>query len=255
MSSSLQPVNPLPQNHRILKNGDVSREEDGGGETKSSTSGSVIDFDGLSRPTTGTRARLCESPEEGARRLAKIRDAVRTILECIGEDPDRPGLVNTPERYAKAMMLLTAGYGQNVWDVVNNAIFPESHNEMVIVRDIDIFSVCEHHLLPFAGKIHIGYVPCEAVIGLSKLPRLAQLFSRRLQIQERLTKDVANAVMEVLQPQGVAVVMEANHLCMAMRGVEKSTASTVTSCMLGCFETSEKMRNEFLALARVVGKS
>lgn len=162
---------------------------------------------------------------------------MRTILECVGEDPDRPGLVNTPERYAKAMMLLTAGYGQNVRDVVNKAIFPESHNEMVIVRDIDIFSMCEHHLLPFAGKIHIGYVPYQAVIGISKLSRLAQLFSRRLQIQERLTKDVANCIMEVLQPQGVAVVIEANHLCMAMRGVEKSTASTITSCMLGCFET------------------
>lgn len=180
---------------------------------------------------------------------------MRTILECVGEDPDRPGLVNTPERYAKAMMLLTAGYGQNVRDVVNKAIFPESHNEMVIVRDIDIFSMCEHHLLPFAGKIHIGYVPYQAVIGISKLSRLAQLFSRRLQIQERLTKDVANCIMEVLQPQGVAVVIEANHLCMAMRGVEKSTASTITSCMLGCFETNERTRNEFLALAGVVGKS
>lgn len=181
-------------------------------------------------------------------RLSKIRDAVKTILECVGEDPDRMGLIATPERYAKALMFLTRGYQQNVWDIVNNAIFHEGHNEMVVVKDIDIFSTCEHHMLPFMGKMHIAYVPCHSVIGLSKLPRIAEMFSRRLQIQERLTKEVANAVMEVLKPQGVAVVMESSHLCMVVRGVEKSMATSITSCVLGCFETNTKTRNEFLSL-------
>jgi GTP cyclohydrolase I len=197
---------------------------------------------------TGTRARLKESAEQGAERLSKMRDAVRTILECVGEDPDRSGLLDTPERYAKALMFLTKGYEQNVRDIVNNAIFHEDHNEMVVVKDIDISSMCEHHMLPFMGKMHIGYVPYHSVIGISKLPRIAEVFSRRLQIQERLTKEVANAIMEVLKPRGVAVVMESSHLCMVMRGVEKSATATITSCVLGCFETDEKTRNEFLSL-------
>ena len=184
-----------------------------------------------------------------------MRDAVRTILECVGENPDRSGLLDTPERYAKAMMFFTKGYGQNVRDIVNNAIFHEDHNEMVIVKDIEIFSMCEHHMLPFMGKMHIGYVPYHSVIGISKLPRIAEMFSRRLQIQERLTKEVANALMEVLKPQGVAVVMESSHLCMVVRGVEKSRAATITSCMLGCFETKEKTRNEFLGLVDINRRS
>ncbi|KAK3296585.1 uncharacterized protein B0H64DRAFT_423067 [Chaetomium fimeti] len=211
----------------------------------------MMDSDGLSRPGIGTRARLEESSEEAAKRLDKLRDAVRTMLECVGEDPDRLGVLNTPERYAKAMMFLTKGYGQNVQDIVNNAIFHENHHEMVVVKDIEIFSICEHHMLPFIGKMHIGYIPYHSVIGISKLARIAELFSRRLQIQERLTKEVANTVMEVLQPQGVAVVMESSHLCMVMRGVGKSTATTLTSCMLGCFEANEKTRNEFLNLVGI----
>ena len=174
-------------------------------------------------------------------------DAVRTILECVGEDPARPGLLDTPERYAKALLFFTKGYGENLRDIVNNAIFHEDHNEMVVVKDIEIFSMCEHHMLPFMGKMHIGYIPSNAVIGLSKLARIAEMFSRRLQIQERLTKEVATALMDVLNPQGVAVVMESSHLCMVMRGVGKSTATTITSCMVGCFET-EKTRREFLGL-------
>ncbi|KAK7955109.1 hypothetical protein PG996_015915 [Apiospora saccharicola] len=208
----------------------------------------VIDFDGLSRPTVGTRQRLEESEEDKAKRLEKMRGAVRTILECVGEDPDREGVLATPKRYAEALLYFTKGYQENIKDIVNGAIFHEGHNEMVIVKDIEIFSMCEHHMVPFTGKMHIGYIPNNNVIGISKLPRIAEMFSRRLQVQERLTREVANAIMEVLQPQGVGVVMESSHLCMVMRGVQKTTASTITSCVLGCFENREKTRNEFLSL-------
>lgn len=211
----------------------------------------VIDFDGLSRPSVGTRERLEENEAQKEQRLERMKGAVRTLLECVGEDPDREGLLATPERYAKAMLFFTKGYQQNVRDIVNGAIFQEGHNEMVIVKDIEVFSMCEHHLVPFTGKMHIGYIPANAVIGISKLPRIAEMFARRLQIQERLTKEVANAIMEVLQPQGVAVVMESSHLCMVMRGVEKTSSSTITSCVLGCFERKEKTRNEFLSLIGV----
>ncbi|KAJ2969400.1 hypothetical protein NUW58_g9997 [Xylaria curta] len=220
-----------------------------GTETRSPSP--VIDFDGLSRPSRGTRERLEESTEQAAARFEKLRGAVRTILECVGEDPDREGVLDTPARYAKAMLFFTKGYQQNVKDIVNNAIFHESHNELVIVKNIEIFSLCEHHLVPFTGKMHIGYIPRNNVIGLSKLPRIAEMFSRRLQVQERLTREVANAIMEVLKPQGVHVIMESAHLCMSMRGVEKTGASTVTSCVLGCFEKKEKTRNEFLSLVGV----
>ncbi|RYP92077.1 hypothetical protein DL770_001807 [Monosporascus sp. CRB-9-2] len=213
----------------------------------------VIDFDGLSRPSRGTRERLEESTEQAAMRLEKMRGAVRTILECVGEDPDREGILDTPARYAKAMLFFTKGYQQNVRDIVNDAIFHEGHNEMVVVKDIELFSFCEHHLIPFTGKMHIGYIPNNNVIGISKLPRIAEMFARRLQVQERLTKEVANAIMEVLKPQGVAVVMESSHLCMVMRGVQKTTASTVTSCVLGCFERKEKTRTEFLSLLGLPG--
>ncbi|RYP66856.1 hypothetical protein DL771_007578 [Monosporascus sp. 5C6A] len=222
-----------------------------GTETRSPSP--VIDFDGLSRPSRGTRERLEESTEQAAMRLEKMRGAVRTILECVGEDPDREGILDTPERYAKAMLFFTKGYQQNVRDIVNDAIFHEGHNEMVIVKDIEIFSLCEHHLIPFTGKMHIGYIPNNNVIGISKLPRIAEMFARRLQVQERLTKEVANAIMEVLKPQGVAVVMESSHLCTVMRGVQKTTASTVTSCVLGCFERKEKTRIEFLSLLGLPG--
>jgi GTP cyclohydrolase I len=211
----------------------------------------VIDFDGLSRPSIGTRQRLEESEEERAARLERMKGAVKTLLECVGEDPNREGLLATPERYAKAMLFFTQGYEQNVFDIVNGAIFQEGHNEMVIVKNIEAFALCEHHLVPFTGKIHIGYIPNNAVIGISKLPRIADMFSRRLQIQERLTKEIANAIFDILQPQGVAVVMESSHLCMVMRGVQKTSSTTITSCMLGCFERREKTRNEFLSLINV----
>ena len=207
-----------------------------------------IDFDGLSWPSTGTRARLEQTPEEAQARLDKLAGAVRTIFECIGEDPDREGLRETPQRYAKALMYFTKGYEENVRDLVNGAVFHEDHDELVIVKDIDVFSLCEHHMVPFAGKMHIGYIPNRRVLGLSKLARLAEMFSRRLQVQERLTKQVALAIAEVLQPQGVAVVMESSHLCMVMRGVQKVGSSTTTSCMLGAMRSSAKTREEFLSL-------
>ncbi|KAL6884418.1 GTP cyclohydrolase I [Trichoderma evansii] len=207
------------------------------------SSGPVSGSDGLS---IETRTRRGENQEQAALRLKKMQGAVRTLLECIGEDPSRNGLLDTPLRYAKALLFLTKGYHINVEDIVNNALFHEGHNEMVIVKDVDIFSLCEHHLVPFTGKMHIGYIPSNTVIGLSKLPRIAEIFSRRLQIQERLTKQVAHAVMDILKPQGVAVIMESSHLCMVMRGVEKTNTKTLTSCMLGCFERKSKTRNEFM---------
>ncbi|PHH65650.1 hypothetical protein CDD81_1736 [Ophiocordyceps australis] len=208
----------------------------------------VIDPDGLSRPSLGTRQRREEDAEQASGRLERMRGAVHTLLECIGEDPDREGLRDSPARYAKALLFLTSGYQINVEDIVNNALFHEGHNEMVIVKDIEIHSLCEHHLIPFIGKMHIGYIPSDTVIGISKLPRIAEMYARRLQIQERLTKEVAHAIMEILEPQGVAVVMESSHLCMVMRGVEQTASSTITSCVLGCFERKSKTRNEFLSL-------
>lgn len=215
------------------------------------TNGPLVDFEGLSRPSFGTQERRKETPEGAALRLERMKGAVTTLLECVGEDPNREGLLATPQRYAKAMLDFTKGYQESISDIVNGAIFQEGHNEMVIVKDIDIYSLCEHHLVPFMGKMHIGYIPHNAVIGISKLPRIAEMFARRLQIQERLTKDVANAIFEVLAPQGVAVVMESSHLCTVMRGVQKTGSTTITSCVLGCFERREKTRNEFLSLIGV----
>lgn len=185
-----------------------------------------------------------------------MADAVRTILECLGEDPDRDGLRDTPKRYAKALLWMTKGYEEQLRSallltgVINDAIFDEKHDEMVIVRDIDVFSLCEHHLVPFKGKIHIGYIPNRRVIGLSKLARIAETFARRLSVQERLTRQVALALDAALKPRGVAVVMECEHMCMAMRGVQKPDAATITSCMLGVFRDQAKTREEFLSLIK-----
>ncbi|KAF9495722.1 GTP cyclohydrolase I [Pleurotus eryngii] len=197
-----------------------------------------------------TVMRLNATDAERAIRDQKLHSAVRTILECIGEDPAREGLLRTPERYAKALLWMTKGYEERLADVINDAVFAEDHDEMVLVRDIDISSLCEHHLVPFTGKISIAYIPNQLVLGLSKLARIAETFSRRLQVQERLTKQVALAVQEAIKPRGVAVVMEASHMCMTMRGVQKPGAITTTSCMLGCFRTQQKTREEFLTLIK-----
>lgn len=177
-----------------------------------------------------------------------IAGLVETLLLEIGENPTREGLLKTPARFEKAIRYLTSGYTKNVTDVLNGAIYEEPYDEMVTVRDIELFSLCEHHLLPFYGKCHVAYIPDGKLIGLSKIPRLVDVFARRLQVQERLTSQIATSLQEVLRPQGVAVVIEAFHLCMAMRGVEKQNAHAVTSSMLGVFRKDPRSRAEFMTL-------
>lgn len=177
----------------------------------------------------------------------EIECAVRAILQAIGEDPDRQGLRRTPERVARAYQELTAGYHVDPARLINGAIFDVNYDEMVIVRDIDYYSLCEHHLLPFMGRAHVGYIPNGKVIGLSKIPRVVEMYARRLQIQEQMTQQIAEFLNETLQPQGVAVVVEGVHMCAAMRGVKKPNARMVTSAMLGTFKKSQSTRNEFLS--------
>lgn len=179
---------------------------------------------------------------------SSMTELVEELLAQIGEDPRRPGLSKTPQRFEKAIRYLTSGYAKNIIDVLNGAIYEEPYDEMVTVRDIELFSLCEHHLLPFYGKCHVAYIPEGRLIGLSKIPRLVDVFARRLQVQERLTSQIASSLQEVLKPQGVAVVIEAFHLCMAMRGVEKQNAFAVTSSMLGVFRKDPRSRAEFMNL-------
>ena len=180
-----------------------------------------------------------------------MQDIIRRLLAELGEDPSREGLRDTPKRVEKSLQFLTSGYSADVDSVLNNALFTVNYNEMVIVKDIDFYSLCEHHLLPFFGKCHIAYIPQGRVIGLSKIPRLVDIFARRLQIQERLTSQIADTVLAKVQPMGVAVVMEASHLCMSMRGVEKQNSVAVTSAMLGVFREDARTRSEFLELIRM----
>ena len=181
---------------------------------------------------------------------ATYEELVREMIVRLGEDPEREGLSRTPERVAKAMQFLVKGYKDDPEALLRKALFTVSYDEMVIVKDVEMFSLCEHHMLPFFGKVHVAYIPNGKVIGLSKIPRLVEAFSRRLQIQERLTTQIAEAIQNTIEPQGVGVVIEARHLCMMMRGVEKQHSSAVTSSMLGCFRNEEETRSEFLSLIR-----
>ena len=174
---------------------------------------------------------------------------VRRMLAGLGEDPARDGLLRTPERVEKSMRWLTRGYDLSVQDAIGSAVFDEDHHNMVLVKDIEMYSMCEHHLLPFFGKVHVAYIPNGKIVGLSKLPRVVEVFARRLQVQERLTEQIAQALMDVLRPQGVAVVVEAAHLCMMMRGVEKQHSKTITSAVRGVFRDDARTRDEFLRLA------
>jgi GTP cyclohydrolase I len=179
----------------------------------------------------------------------EMTELVRRQLALLGEDADREGLLRTPERVAKSLSWLTSGYHTDVRDVVGQGVFAEDSDQMVMVRDIEMYSMCEHHMLPFFGKVHVAYVPNGKIIGLSKLPRIVEVFARRLQVQERLTQQIADAVCDVLQPRGVGVVIEASHLCMMMRGVEKQNSSTITSALRGVFRDDARTREEFLRLA------
>jgi GTP cyclohydrolase IA len=177
-------------------------------------------------------------------------ELVRELISRLGEDPSREGLRRTPERVEKALQFLTNGYDQDPEQLLKSALFTVTYDEMVIVKDIEMFSLCEHHMLPFFGKVHVAYIPKGKVIGLSKLPRLVDIFARRLQVQERMTTEIAETLMKIVQPQGVGVVVEARHLCMMMRGVEKQHSATVTSAMFGCFRDEKETREEFLSLIR-----
>jgi GTP cyclohydrolase I len=179
-----------------------------------------------------------------------IEGLVEAMLKELGEDPGREGLLRTPGRVARSMRFLTSGYQQDPIAILNNAVFEESYDEMVLVKDIDIFSLCEHHLLPFVGRCHVAYIPTQKIAGLSKIARLVDIYARRLQVQERMTREIGHCVQDVLKPEGVGVVIEAYHMCMMMRGIEKQNSIAVTSCMLGSFRTDSKVRMEFLDLIR-----
>ena len=197
-----------------------------------------------------THHRVSKVDVSGNGRPGEIRTLVHRLLGLLGEDPGREGLLKTPERVEKALQFMTKGYQEDVEQVLNGALFAIEYDEMVIVKDIDFFSLCEHHLLPFFGRCHVGYLPDKKVVGLSKIPRVVDAFSRRLQVQERLTVQIAEVLQSTLKPHGVAVVMEARHLCMMMRGVEKQNTVAVTSEMLGVFRSQQPTRDEFLRLIR-----
>ena len=179
-----------------------------------------------------------------------MQEHIKAIIQAMGEDPNREGLKKTPERVERAYQFFTKGYAEDPYELIKGATFPEKTNSMVVVKDIELYSLCEHHLLPFIGKCHVGYVPKDRIVGLSKIPRLVEIYARRLQMQERLTDQVAQTLFEILMPRGVAVVVEATHLCMQMRGVEKQGSTMITSCMLGSFRDNMATRTEFMDLIR-----
>jgi GTP cyclohydrolase I len=201
----------------------------------------------VTKPTPSTTEELLLNDEKSAKERL-IAAHVREIIRLVGEDTEREGLRKTPERYEKALKFLTSGYHQNVDHVLNGATFSVNYDQMVVVKDIEFFSLCEHHLLPFFGKAHVAYLPSNQVVGLSKIARLVNMFARRLQIQERMTSQIAKAIEEKIAPQGVGVIIEARHLCMQMRGVEKQHGQAVTSAMLGAFRHNKETRDEFLSL-------
>lgn len=193
-------------------------------------------------------SKTAQKQDEGLSRFS-VQEMYREILSRLGEDPARDGLTSTPERVERSMRFLTKGYEEDPKKILRDSLFEVDYDEMVIVRDIEMFSLCEHHMLPFFGKVHVAYIPNGKVIGLSKIPRLVEVFARRLQVQERMTRQIADTIQEAMEPQGVGVVIEARHLCMMMRGIEKQHSSTVTSAMVGCFREKET-RSEFLSLVR-----
>src|ERR1700724_1181726 len=202
------------------------------------------------RLSTNGQEPMKSTTEPNTLTSATYEELVREMIVRLGEDPDREGLSRTPARVHKAMQFLVKGYKDDPEALLNKALFTVNYDEMVIVKDIEMFSLCEHHMLPFFGKVHVAYIPSGKVIGLSKIPRLIDIFSRRLQIQERLTTQIAETIQKVIQPQGVGVVIEARHLCIMMRGVEKQHSAAVTSSMLGCFRDEQETRTEFLSLIR-----
>jgi GTP cyclohydrolase I len=197
-----------------------------------------------------TRAMWTQDLDAAPERNPEFEGIVHRMLELIGENPEREGLLKTPERVANSLTWLTRGYDVDVAEVVGDAVFEEEHSSMVMVRDVELYSLCEHHLLPFFGRAHIAYIPNGRIVGLSKLPRIVEVFARRLQVQERLTEQIAQAIEEVLAPRGVGVVIEAFHLCMMMRGVQKQNSQTVTSAVRGTFRSDPRTREEFLSLAQ-----
>jgi GTP cyclohydrolase I len=205
-------------------------------------------------PPAAAAGGLCFAREDPMSDTTAMEEAVRTLLEGVGEDADREGLAKTPERVEKALKFLTKGYREDARSVINQALFTVDYDEMVIIKDIDVFSLCEHHLLPFYGKAHVAYLPAGKVVGLSKIPRIVDMFARRLQVQERLTVQIAQTIEEAIRPRGVGVVVEAVHFCMMMRGVEKQNSVAVTSCMLGTFRDRQPTREEFLELIRGRGR-
>jgi GTP cyclohydrolase I len=209
--------------------------------------------DGNSETETELQAaerRISRIPRCGAARVASMEQSFLALLQAIGEDPQREGLVRTPERAARAFEFLTAGYRQSLDELINNALFESEASEIILVKDIELYSLCEHHLIPFIGKAHVAYIPNGKVVGLSKTARIVDMFARRLQIQENLTMQIADALMKALNPRGVGVVIEAKHLCMMMRGVEKQNSVMKSSCLLGVFKEDARTRSEFLSLLK-----